>query len=105
MDEAGGLENVTSQQAHDASEEAGGGLGVDPAVWTHAIDYWAETDVTNERVLEDYGQGALRRRDFETLKVGGELTGEIVDEADQHIFSCAPQIAFLDPTFLSKVAH
>ena len=36
--------------------------------------------------------------------MGGELTGEIVNEACRRISNCAPHIAFLDSTFLSKVA-
>ena len=54
--------------------------------------------------LEGYGQGALRRRNFKTLKVDEDLTGEIVNEVGWRIVSYTPQIAFLDSTFLSKVA-
>ena len=78
---------------------------MDPAAWARVVDYWAQTNVTNETdPLEGYGQRTLRWRDFKTFKVGGELTGEIVSEVGRRIARYAPQIAFLDSTFLSKVA-
>ena len=46
----------------------------------------------------------MRRRVFKTRKVGGELTGIIVNEVGRRIASYAPQTAFLDSTFLSKAA-
>ena len=86
----GRLGGVNSKQARDASEEAGR-LEVDPAACARVIGYYAETHVTNEKGhLEGYVQGTRRRRDFKTLKVGGGITGEIVDEVGRRIARYTP---------------
>ena len=80
---------------------------MDPAVyiWARVTDYWVGINGTRE---EDppggCGQGTLRRYDIKTLKKGGELTGDIVSEVGRRIATSAPQVAFLDSTFLNKVA-
>ena len=80
-------------------------LGVDPAVWTRIIDDWAGANGNNkDAALEFYEQGTMRRHDYATLKEGGELTGDIINEVGRHIATSAPHVAFRDSTFLHKVA-
>jgi hypothetical protein len=46
----------------------------------------------------------MRRKDFETLKAGMQLTGEAINEIGRRIVSDERRIAFLDSTFMAKVA-
>ena len=79
--------------------------GVDPALWARITGYWAETTEGNRaHPLEGYTPVTLIRRDFATLKEGEKLTGDIISEVGHRIANSAPQVAFLDPTFLYKVA-
>ena len=74
-------------------------------LWARVTGYWARTIEGNRaRILEGYAPGTLSRRDFATLKEGKKLTGDIVNEVGRRIANSAPHVAFLDSTFLHKVA-
>ena len=66
--------------------------------------YWAETHVGNEEAnLVGYELGMLTRRDLQSLKEGGQLTGGIASGIARRITDGAPHVAFLDNAFLEKV--
>ena len=80
-------------------------LGVNPDLWTRVKDYWAGTTRRNSaHPLAGYPSGTLTRRDFATLAEGQKLTGDIINEVGRRITRNAPHVAFLDSTFLHKVA-
>jgi hypothetical protein len=80
-------------------------LGVDPALWARVNKYWEETTPRNRACpLEGYAPHTLTRRDFSFLKAGGKLTGDVANEVGCRITAHAPHVAFLNSTFLAKVA-
>jgi hypothetical protein len=80
-------------------------LGVNPALWAYVKHYWAQTTSGNRaHPLVGYPPGTLTRRDFATLAEGQKLTGDIINEVGRRITRHAPHVAFLDSTFLHKVA-